>query len=95
MGIDDILTDKRAEIVRLVTQHGASNVRVFGSVARAEATPESDVDLLVDGLENCAWGGGALLIALQTLIGRRVDLVSLEDLHWTLRERVLRESISL
>ena len=48
MGISEILKSKRSEILRLATQHGARNVRLFGSVARGEAGPESDVDLLID-----------------------------------------------
>ena len=95
LGIDDLLKDKRDEILRTAARHGASNLRVFGSVARGDAGPESDVDFLADGLENCSWGGGALLIDLQNLLGRKVDLVSPEDLHWYIRERVLKEAVRL
>jgi len=95
MTIDRLLLDKRDAVLRLVAKHGASNVRVFGSVARGEATPTSDVDLLVDGLENCSWGGGGLLVDLEKLLGRRVDLVSAEDLHWSIRDRVLKEAVPL
>ena len=42
------LRDRREEILRLAARHGASNVRVFGSAARGEDDPESDVDFLVD-----------------------------------------------
>ena len=48
MGLDELLREKRNEILRLAAQHGAYNVRIFGSVARGEAGPESDVDVLVD-----------------------------------------------
>ena len=95
LGITDLLQDKREEILRIAAKHGASNVRVFGSVARGEAGPDSDVDLLVDGLENAAWGGGGLLVDLENLLGRSVDLVSPEDVHWYIRERVLREAVPL
>jgi hypothetical protein len=44
MGIEEILSRKRPEILRIAERHGASNVRVFGSVARGQAGPESDVD---------------------------------------------------
>ena len=66
------LRAKRVEILRLVARHGASNVRVFGSVLRGEAGPDSDIDLLVEGLEHAAWGGGALLMELQELLEQRV-----------------------
>ncbi len=54
------LRGHRQEILRIAAKHGARNVRVFGSVARGEAHPESDVDLLVEwDLDRItAWGGG-------------------------------------
>jgi hypothetical protein len=48
MGIDELLKDRREDILRIAAQHGAHNVRVFGSVARGDARPDSDVDLLVE-----------------------------------------------
>ena len=48
MGIEELLKIKRKEILQIVARHGAKNVRVFGSVARGEAGPESDVDFLVE-----------------------------------------------
>lgn len=92
LGIKDILGDKRNEILALAQQHGVYNVRVFGSVARGEAAADSDVDFLVDGLENASWGGGRLLMDLQDLLGRRVDLVSEADLHRLIRDQVLQEA---
>src|SRR5438874_12359013 len=92
MGIEELIHDKREEILRIAAKQGASNVRIFGSVARGEARPDSDVDFLVDGLENAPWGGGGLLVELEKLLGRKVDVVSPEDLHWYIRERVLREA---
>jgi predicted nucleotidyltransferase len=95
LGIHELVGDKGAEIVRLAARHGVSNVRVFGSVARGEARLESDVDLLVDGLEHTAWGGGGLLVELEALLGRSVDLVTVDDLHWSMRNRVLKEAVPL
>ncbi len=43
-----LLRDHRDEILRVASRRGVSNIRVFGSVARGEATPMSDIDLLVD-----------------------------------------------
>lgn len=94
-GIEEILGGKREQILQLAEKHGVYNVRVFGSVARGEATAESDVDFLVDGLENAAWGGGRLLMELQALLGRQVDLVSEKDLHRLMRDGVLKEAIPL
>ncbi len=95
LGIDDLLKDKRDEILKIAAKHGASNVRVFGSVARGEARPDSDVDFLVEGLENSAWGGGGLVADLQTLLGRRVEIGMDDELHPLIREHVLKEAKSL
>ncbi len=95
LGIAEVIGTKRLQVLDLAQQQGVSNVRVFGSVARGEATPDSDVDLLVDGLENAAWGGGRLLMELQVLLGRQVDLVSEGDLHRLMRDRILEEAVPL
>ena len=48
MSPNELLQEKREDILRIATRRGASNVRVFGSVARGDADPKSDIDLLVD-----------------------------------------------
>ncbi|PZS01099.1 MAG: hypothetical protein DLM70_12490 [Chloroflexi bacterium] len=93
---DDTLYDKRADIVRVAQRHGASSVRVFGSVARGEAGPRSDVDLLVE-LEpgRTLLDQAALQIELEELLGRHVDVVTERSLKPRIRERVLRDAHSL
>ena len=87
---------KRADILRLATRHGASSVRVFGSVARGEAGPDSDVDLLVKmEPDRSLLDHVALWQELEDLLGRKVDLVSEKALHRRMRERVLAEAIPL
>ncbi len=94
--IDRLLKGKREEILRLAAKHGAYNVRVFGSVARGEAGPDSDVDFLVDmGPGRTAFFPGGLLADLEDLLGRKVDIVSPEALHWLLRDRILKEALPL
>jgi hypothetical protein len=95
LGIRELLSEQREAILSLVERHGASNVRVFGSVARGEAQLDSDVDLLVDGLEQLSWAGGGLLADLEDLLGRKVDLVSVDDLEGAIREQVLKEAVAL
>lgn len=90
-----LTTEQRTAVLRLARKHGVTNVRVFGSFARGDATAESDIDLLVEGLENAAWGGGRLQVELEQLLNRRVDLVSEGDLYAPIRERVLREAVPL
>ncbi len=93
MGIDELLKEKRQDILRIAAQHGAYNVRVFGSVARGEAGPGSDVDLLVDlEPDKSLFDVGGLLMDLQTLLGREVDVVTEKALHWYIRDRVIREA---
>lgn len=95
-GIDELLRDQRDEILCRARRHGARSVRVFGSVARGEARPDSDVDLLVEMEEGRSLVDlGALVLDLEALLGRRVDLVEPDGLHWFVRERVLREAVPL
>ncbi|MBI3246260.1 MAG: nucleotidyltransferase family protein [Deltaproteobacteria bacterium] len=96
MNINEVLQEKRNELFRIATRHGARNLRVFGSVARGEARPDSDVDFLVDmeaGRSLLDLGG--LLMELQDLLHCKVDIVTEKGLRGRIRERVLREAISL
>ena len=96
MNADELVRNKREEVLQVARRHGASNVRVFGSVARGEASPDSDVDFLVDmepGRSLLDLGG--LLMDLQELLGRRVDVVTEQGLRSRVRERVLREAMPL
>lgn len=93
--IDD-LRRQRPTILRLAAAHGASNVRVFGSVARGEADDDSDIDLLVDmGPGRSLLDLGGLLMDLEQLFGRRVDVVTERGLRTRIRGRVLEETVPL
>jgi predicted nucleotidyltransferase len=93
MGIDELLKDRREDILRIAAQHGAHNVRVFGSVARGEARPDSDVDLLVEmEAGRSLFDLGGLLMDLQALLGREVDVVTDKGLRDRIRTRVLQEA---
>src|SRR3979411_910928 len=90
------LRSHRDEILRVAVSHGARHIRVFGSVARGEADERSDVDFLVDlekGRRLMDLGG--LLMDLQTLLGRPVDVVTEKGLKSRIRNRVLHEAVSL
>lgn len=97
MKIAELLKAHRAEILAIAARHGASNVRVFGSVARGEAGPDSDVDFLVD-LEpgRTLLDHGQLQIDLETLLGCRVDVITERGLRRShVRARVLDEAVPL
>ena len=96
MSIDELLKEKREEILRTASKHGARNVRVFGSVARGEARPDSDVDLLVEvGPDRTPFFPGGLIADLEELLGKKVQVVTQEGLHWYIRDRVLEEAVPL
>lgn len=89
----NLLQNKRDDILRVAAVHGARNVRVFGSVARGEADERSDIDLLVDMEEGrTLLDMGGLLMDLRELLHREVDIVTENGLKPRMRERVLREA---
>src|SRR5689334_3903102 len=94
--IEDLVKTKRQEILEIAARHGAKRIRIFGSVARNEARPDSDVDFLVD-LEpgRSLFDLGGLLMDLQDLLGRKVDVVTEKGLHRYIRQRVLNEVVPL
>lgn len=88
-----LIKSHRAEILAIAERRGLRNVRVFGSMARGDASDDSDVDLLVSaprGTSGFALGG--MLMDVQSLLNRKVDVVTDRGLHPALRERVLREA---
>jgi uncharacterized protein len=88
--------EQRSMILRVAAKHGAQHVRVFGSLARGEAGPQSDIDLLVDkGAETTPWFPAGLILELEELLGRDVDVVTEGGLSPFLRERILQEAVSL
>jgi hypothetical protein len=90
------LRTRRDEIVTACTRRGASNVRVFGSVARGDATATSDVDLLVDfAPDRTLLDQAGLAEELATLLGRTVDIVTEHGLKPAIRASVLAEAQSL
>ena len=94
MRLDPLLEEKREDILRIASEHGAREVRVFGSVARGEADRESDIDFLVEletGRSLLDLGG--LHMELESLLDRRVDVVTVRGLKARTRERMLREAV--
>ena len=91
-----LIENHRTEILALADRHGVREVRVFGSMARGDADDASDVDLLVSlSPEQTGLALGALLIDVQGLLNRRVEVVTENSLHPEIRDRVLKEAQSL
>ncbi len=92
----DLVSANRDRIVELAKRHGVTRVRLFGSMARGDAGPQSDVDLLVDvGPDVTPWFPGGLVAELERLLGRRVQVVTERGLDDLLRDHVLREAVPL
>jgi uncharacterized protein len=93
MNIQEVVQSKREKILQLATQHGACNIRIFGSVARGKADEDSDIDFLVDLGENLSpWFPVRLIRDLEQLLERKVDVVTEKGLKERIRKRVLQEA---
>ena len=96
MTLLELLQHRGDDIRRIAAKHGAYNVRIFGSVVRGEAGPESDIDLLIEkGPTTSSWFPAGLVLDLEELLGRKVEIVTEKALNPYLRERVLREAVPL
>ena len=91
-----LIRTKRNEILAVARRHGAGSVRLFGSFARGDETPESDVDFLIEVTgPTPPWFPGGLVADLEELLQRRVDVVEAEALNEELRAHVLAEAVPL
>ena len=94
--MSDLVEKYRSQILSIAREKGIRNVRVFGSMARNEAGPDSDLDLLVEidkGKSGFALGG--FLTGVSELVHRKVDVVTEKSLHPKIREKVLNEARAL
>ena len=92
----DILREKRDDVIEVAQRHGVTSLRVFGSVARGEESAESDIDLLVTtGSRVSPWFPAGLILELEELLGRHIDIVTETGLNPLLRDEVLSEAVAL
>ncbi|MEE8435584.1 MAG: nucleotidyltransferase family protein [bacterium] len=96
MEIETLLRERRGEVLRLADLHGARDVRLFGSVARGQASGKSDIDFLVktDPVTS-PWFPAGLIEDLEGLLERKVEVVTENALHWYIRDKVLQEAVPL
>jgi len=93
--IDDI-HERRDEIIAVASRYGASNIRIFGSVARGDAGESSDVDLLVRfEPSRSLFDHGALIDDLETLLAIKVDVISEGGMRERFRDLVLKQAVPL
>lgn len=92
----EALRERRAEILPVARKYGVHDIRVFGSVVRGDAHGRSDLDLLVH-MEpgRSLFDHVGFMQDLEDLLGRKVDVVDEEALHWYIRDRVLAEAVPL
>ena len=94
--IRDVLCAKREAIIRIAEKHGATHVRLIGSVARDEARPDSDIDLLVTwSPDSSLLDQAALVLELESLLGRKVEIASDDWIKPAIRESVYRDATAL
>ena len=91
-----VLQSKRAEILALAAKHGASNVRLFGSVVRGEDKEDSDVDLLVDmQATRSLFDLIGLQQDIEKILGKKVDVLTPNGINRYLKDRILGEAAPL
>ena len=91
-----VLQSKRAEILALAAKHGASNVRLFGSVVRGEDQEDSDVDLLVDmQATRSLFDLIGLQQDIEKILGKKVDVLTPNGINRYLKDRILGEAAPL
>jgi len=87
---------KRAEILKVAASYGADNLRIFGSVVRGTAGPDSDVDILVRmSSKSSLLDRIGIMQDLEALLGVKVDVVNEKAVHPLLRDRIFSEVIPL
>ena len=92
----EMLKSKRAEILEIARRNGATSVRVFGSVSRGESRDDSDIDLLVELEEDRSlFDLAGIVVELEELLGRKIDVFTPASLHHMIRDQVLAEAVEL
>jgi uncharacterized protein len=96
MTLQELRLSKKEQILRIASSYGARNVRVFGSVARGESSPASDIDFLVDLDPNrTLMDLGGLLMDLQEALAAPVDVTAEQLLRPAIRDQALRDALPL
>ena len=93
INIKEIVATKRDDVLKIAKLRGAKNLRIFGSVARGDSGPDSDIDLLVEMEESrTLFDMAELTLDLEELFGRKVHVCTPDSIYWLLRKKILREA---
>jgi len=95
MTLDELRKKHKADILRIAEQYGVTNIRVFGSMARGEAGPDSDVDLLVTLTRPLGFKYAGLELDVTDAIGIPAQVISDRGLHHLIRNNILSEAVPL
>jgi predicted nucleotidyltransferase len=99
LGVEEVLGPFRSEIARIARRYRVRDIRVFGSLARRDGTPASDVDLLVEFDRSRRTRSSLrsidLASELEGLLSRRVDVATERSLHWYIQPQVVAEAVPL
>ncbi len=92
----DLLQAKRDDVLEVAQHHGVTSIRVFGSVARGDESADSDIDFLVTtGPSVSSWFPAGLILELEQLLGRHIDIVTESGLNPLIRDQVMTEAVAL
>jgi len=92
----DLLQSQKEAVLEVAQRHGVTSIKVFGSVARGDDSSESDIDLLVTTGPNVSpWFPAGLILDLEELLGRHIDIVTESGLNPLLRDQVMTEAVPL
>jgi len=96
MPLNTLITKNRNAIKEIAQRYNATNLRIFGSMARGDAGPDSDVDILADLDTNTSLLDRiALSQEIEDLLGRKIDLVTPDKLHRIIKDKIINEAVSL
>jgi predicted nucleotidyltransferase len=94
--LNRLIIMRRKEILQIASQHGAQNLRIFGSQVKGTAQKDSDIDVLVEFEEGRSLLDRIALIQdLEDLLGIKVDVVTEKALHPVIRDQILQEAVPL
>ncbi len=96
LSISKFIQDRKEQIMQITSRHGVKSIKIFGSVARKEENKDSDIDFLVVFEEGrTLFDLIALKNELEKFFNRRVDIVTKDSIHHSIRESIQREVVEI